>query len=221
MIPLSRAVFARYPAAMLATVNPVQPLCFNFHQAAIDIYFQMNVPFEEKKNKLMVYGALNKDFYFLRTKALELFEKNNSLIYKRPHPGYGQVNSIKIAKETAEEVSKYKFALAGVLYNLDKETHYLIAKHVEIIAAGTVMVTDEVAEPYLRAIGLFKDKHYIAASLENLEETINYYLHPDREEVVQKMAEEARKIVDKHHSNSIRASELDRTVTYLYLKHHP
>lgn len=223
-IPIMDAILPRYPEVMLSTVFPESPLCFSFHHAAVDDF---NIPFDaqqyaKRKNKSLLSGSIGKEnTYPLRSSALELSKKSN-LVEQLQHPGYAfDKDPREESRRYANIISQYKIAIAGaglVAKDADAQGPWLIAKHFEIPATGTVMLTEDFMVPYLAKLDFIENVHYITANTSNLKEKLEYWLDPQKKHVLEKIAKNGQDLVLKKHLNRYRIDFLDELAEKLYQK---
>ena len=216
ILPNLDAVFSRYPEAMLAVSTDSQQenafKCFNLYQAAGEVYDQ-TIHFSEKKGKLLISGATAAGYYPLRQHAKNLMQQETSLpIEVRPHPGYDPIRDAKReSTEYSQNINNYKLALAGTAPFPEKTPGpYLIAKHFEIPASGTAMITDEIIAPYLASLGFEENKHYITATVENLKDKVLFWLADENQDQLLKITRAGQALVKQHHTIKIRASTFDK-----------
>jgi hypothetical protein len=131
----SDGVFARYPEACSAVLKMT---CFPLHHAASRQFFQVEKP-RSPKEQVLISGALLQRFYPLRSKGVQLMQKNKSNLFSLlKHPGYHQrfSNSSEVLRRYAENISAYRIAMSGGGQNTARP--YVLAKNFEIPATGTV-----------------------------------------------------------------------------------
>ena len=85
----------------------------------------------------------------------------------------------------AADIAQHDVALAGCRYSHGHP--WLISKHVEIPAAGTVLLTDLDAIPHLAVLGFRHNVHFIAASPTTLNDTLAFWLHPRQRAELQRI----------------------------------
>ena len=115
--------------------------------------------------KCIVAGAAFRP-YPIRVKAVNSKGRN---IYRLPHPGYNpkmcvsEINrfKFKVGLDYAQELNKYSCALTCTsIYE------YVLAKHLEIPAARTIMLTNRCTD--LRDLGFIPSKHYVEVTEANV-----------------------------------------------------
>jgi hypothetical protein len=140
---------------------------FNLYHAATEEYINP-ICFKNKENMVLLSGSLNLPYYEIRAKAKELMGVSDKIKW-RVHPGYKNViDSKKEAIDYAMEMSKHKLAIADQGTMVDSEHAYIIAKHFEIPAAGTALLTNKKMVPYIKHLGFKENENFIAATPETL-----------------------------------------------------
>lgn len=98
--------------------------------------YMKNITLDNRINQVLLYGAINKDIYPLRTHLYNLYTKNPKK-YIKVHQHFGSVRNkkhnnigLKFCKNT---LSKYKGAIAT---SSKYPMRYLVSKYVEILGSG-------------------------------------------------------------------------------------
>lgn len=114
---------------------------------------------ENPKMKCLLSGALNKEVYPLRS----LVQRHNNVDYKPP---------IYVGDNYARLLNSYFCCItSSSIFN------YVVAKYVEIPAAGSLLLANETED--LKRMGFIPYKHYVSVTKENVFEKINECLkHP-------------------------------------------
>lgn len=210
------AFFARYPEAFSNVVFPTSPQCFAYYHGASRQFFKA-----EKYNpipKLFVSGATRPELYPLRLPVLKSSLKTHGLIAEYQHPGYDlNKDPQKTMLEYGMQISKYTLALAGVGFGPELFASYIIAKHFEIPATGTAMLTDSIAIPMLEKLGFVEGKHYITASPDNIVSVVKTWLSSGRSEQLAEIAKAGQELIKSRHTIEHRVNELDFQATELFL----
>ena len=205
------AFFVRYPEAFSNAIYPKVPAhVFSLYHAASAKFFAIEDN-QSRISKALLSGAVHPSYYPLRVAAVKLIEGNFGLIEHYVHPGYGIVDPVKTQEAYIETIKKYKIAIAGMVYGPELYAPYVIAKHFEIPATGTPMITDELLEPFLQKIGFIKNVNYIAASSENLKQTIEYWLKPENEAQLKQIGQKGYDLVKAKHTLDARVKMFDET----------
>lgn len=165
---------------------------------------------------MLLSGVLSADFYPLRAKGLELFRTGLWPIDLKPHVGYRtDVNPQEEAKNYATALAEYQLALSGVGMGERIPAPHMIAKHFEIPAVGTVMVTDRLAAPFLEPLGFIEAVNYLTTTPDNLAEDLKRWLSDS--EILEKIALAGQKLVSERHSLDKRIQELEKITWNLWL----
>jgi len=105
-------------------------------------------------NKALVSGHLNKHFYPVRVMASQL----NDVCDILPHPGYSgntiDTSKFKVGDAFADTLRRYKCAVTCC-----SSLNYVLAKHFEIPAAKTIMMSDNCRD--MKKIGFVPGKHFV------------------------------------------------------------
>ena len=88
--------------------------------------------------------------------------------------------------------------------------NYIVAKHFEIAATGSLLMAEENVSPFLRELGFHKDVHYIAVSKRNLESRIRFVLNKENHARLDEIRRRGQSLVLEKHKTSDRASLIDR-----------
>ena len=123
----------------------------------------------KKKNKCLLHGSIPKseNIYLLRQKVFEYSKKTETIdVLNKKLKLWGV--------EYIEHLSQYAFVfsvLNGTMNECDPYepcgNHYLLMKHIETLASGSVMIADE--KPAFREMGLVPWEHYIPCSYADFE----------------------------------------------------
>lgn len=214
------AVFARYPEAFTKTIAPNRVLCFPFYHGAGRHYFEAARFDEEKKPQLLLSGAVDQTFYPLRYAALKVSKSKPGLVIQRQHPGYktGEINPVQEAKNYAADLASYKIAVTGAVMGPKLPmAPSLVAKHFEIAATGTVLITDAFVAPLMAKIGFIENIHYLVATPESLEATLYYWLKPENAARLNQISKAGHDLVKSRHSLEHRVEQFDSTSIKVHL----
>lgn len=214
-LSIADAIFPRYHHAALRVLLPEQPKCFQMPHAATEIFFKEIR--HDKMEKVFLSGATDPGYYPLREKAYRLLRDGNHNIVAKKHPGYEYMQDPeKEAHNYAEEISKYLMAISGGGFGPYLPGAYLYAKHFEIPAAGTALITDVEMIPYLREYDFEPNYHYIPTRRDNLKETIDYWLSQENREELMLITKRGQDLVRKFHRNEQRINTFDQNATNLF-----
>jgi hypothetical protein len=225
------AVFTRYPHSTNSIINKQYKwfnfflnyrkkkiFYFNLYHGATDEFIRP-IDFNTKKNKVLLSGAINSVNYELRSKAKNLMNVSDKIIL-RQHPGYKNViDSKQEASNYALEISNCKITIADQGTIEDSEHPYVLAKHFEIPASGTAMLTHKKIVPYIKYLGFEENINFIATTPDSLMNTINYWLLPENEEKLMSITQKGQELVVSKHLNKHRITFFNNTVVKLLLQH--
>jgi hypothetical protein len=209
------AVLARYPETDISVLTHYQmhsnrPLILFPHAAT----FARPLALEAKNSSVLLSGDV-KDCYPLRVAALKLLPSGivtrRSVVLAR----MGAVDPMVQGSAYADVLALYRIAIAGCARV--GRLLWLVAKHFEIMAAGTAMLTDASAAPYLEPLGLLPGVHYLVATPETLEETLRYWLAPARREELNAVTERGQQVVLRFHMGHSRARLLNQLAAALWV----
>lgn len=122
-----------------------------------------------KKYGCLVPGAISKEIYPLRWKA-----STNPLSHVLKHPMYKKLDLNNTKDFCVGDWWVAKLGKHMCCVTCSSKYKLLLAKHVEIPAAGTVMLCDKISE--LTMMGLYPMKHYIPVTCDDVDNTIKSVL---------------------------------------------
>ena len=211
-------ILARYPEAFQQLETDCGKPIFHFPHAASRPYFEAKNDFTNKKQALLLSGTIHKRWYPLRAKALELFEANNSYLFYRRHPGYAQkMDPIQEARDYATQIAQYQLALTGAGMGISLAAPYILAKHFEIPATGTVVVTDKFVEPMMKRLGFIENEHYLASTPNTLEADLARWLAPENQANLERIGIAGQKLVSERHTLEKRVEEFEQVVYWAWV----
>ncbi|WP_263352902.1 glycosyltransferase family protein [Acidicapsa acidisoli] len=174
------------------------------HAASSDFVLPLN---ETPKGKILLSGFVGAP-YPLRTRMKQLMEQGWDAIEQLEHPGYFEdydyANDPRVGPGYAATIHQY---LAG--FTDAAIYRYVVAKHFEIPATGALLVTDSVVEEPLRELGFIEGVHYIATTLETLEDKIRYVLDERNREEMNSIRRNGQALVLSTHCTQHRSQLLD------------
>jgi len=220
------ALLARYPASTMSEVvghyhvKPQREL-FAFPHAACESFFRP-LNFSAKTESVLLSGTMlvaGGHVYPLRVAATALLP--SGLVSKRKvtTKRHNFSDPQQQAKDYAQAIARYHIAIAGC-----RQWHqwlWTVAKHFEIIAAGTAMLTDVAAAPYLKPLGLLPGRHYLESTPDNLSSTLRYWLAPEQQAELQAITARGHRVVRRHHSGAARARYLNDVSSALWAEKYP
>jgi hypothetical protein len=212
------AIFCRYPYNTKEVIPKSNLKCFNLYHAYTEQFYN-NINFSKKKNKVLLSGANDSDFYKLRHSAKELIDNDKTdLIEERKHPGYTIKDAKKEVTNYAKNINQYKLAISDQLTIPKSKNNYpyILAKHFEIPASGTALITNKNIAPYLKPLGFKEDYNYITATPKNLLSKIEHWLKPKNQKKLKQITERGQELVMKNHQNKHRVESFNNTVQKLF-----
>jgi hypothetical protein len=178
------------------------------HAASPDFALPFN---NQPQNAILLSGAIG-SLYPLRLRLKTLLEERNDAIaiVHHPHPGYAETydyeHDTRIGRGYARRIHGCKAAFT------DAATfRYVVAKHFEIPATGTLLVADGIVGEPLRRLGFTENVHYISVSEENLEDTIRYITDEGNCQEIDAIRQRGQQLVRSTHMTSHRARLIDRS----------
>lgn len=205
------AVLARYPEAALKFIPKLSDKHFvSFPHATSEVFFERDQDFACKIPRLLVSGNIRGNLYPLRTYALELFSQGCYPIdYRLTHNYAEQLSPKEQLGEYASTVATYQLALTGLGLGPQLAAPYVLAKHFEIPATGTVMVTDRIGAPLLKELGFEENVHYLTTTPFELAGDLSEWLKPSNAKWLAGIRQAGRQLVLERHSMSRRMDELE------------
>jgi len=176
------------------------------HSASPDFEREFNV---SPENAILLSGA-GGECYPLRGRMKDLQEEGRFAIVHQAHPGYAgpydYAADSRVGPGYARMLNRYIACLT------DAATfQYIVAKHFEIPATGSLLMTDERVEGQLDELGFVAGTHYLPVPLDSIEDRIQYVLDPGKRAVIDKIRRNGQELVRDRHRTSDRARLIDRT----------
>ena len=208
-------ILVRYPEAFQQIIPDCKRPVIHFPHSASQNYFEAKSDFKNKEPAVLLSGNIREDWYPLRTKAKGLFNAGKRLITFREHPGYEPgKNPVQETLDYAAQISRHQIALTGAGMGITLAAPYILAKHFEIPATGTVVVTDRFVAPLMEKLGFIENEHYLASTPDTLEGDLEHWLAPENKVALEKIGAAGCKLVAERHTLEKRVEELER-VFYL------
>jgi hypothetical protein len=205
-------LLVRYPEAFNQVVPNCEKPIYHFPHSAGENYFN-NAFKENKLPKVLLSGMISKEWYPLRHRAQELINNNQNFITHRKHPGYQPgIDPVKEAISYAQEIARHQLALTGAGISRFLPAPYILAKHFEIPAAGSVMITDKFVAPLMERLGFIENVHYLTTTPDTLETDLQQWLTPENMENLESIAIAGQKLVAEQHTMEKRVKQFELAV---------
>ena len=212
-------ILVRYPEAFQQIIPDCKKPVFHFPHSAGRSYFQEKSDFSDKEPTALLSGSINERWYPLRSKARELFHAGKKIITFREHPGYQPgADPVQEAKDYAAQISKNQLALTGAGMGVALAAPYILAKHFEIPATGTVMITDKFVAPLMQNLGFIENVHFLASTPDTLERDLERWLAPENKAALEQIGLAGQKLVAERHSLEKRVEEFEKVVYHSWSK---
>ena len=210
-------LLARYPESTVSKltghyhVHPKRPV-FNFPHAASE-GFLLPLAFDAKTEPVLLSGEVGLH-YPLRVAAQALL--STGLVQRRTVTTRTRAftNPQQEARDYASAISRYHIAIAGCRQNA--RWLWIVAKHFEIAAAGTAMLTDAAAAEYLHPLGLLPGIHYIESAPTELNKTLRFWLSQEQREALRNITTRGQRVVQTFHTGEARARNLNHIAAALW-----
>ena len=173
------------------------------HAAGPDFFLALN---EAPEPVVLVSGAINGS-YPMRMAMLEIACRRPELARVHAHPGYSvrfrHESDARIGRGYAETIHACRAAFTdGLKYR------YIVAKHFEIPAAGSLLIADRACAPQLAMLGFEDGEHYVSASADDLERVVERVLGED----VDAIRRNGHALVHARHTTACRAHAIDAII---------
>jgi mannosyltransferase OCH1-like enzyme len=207
------AFITRYSEATMKVLSPRVPMLFDLPHGAAPQFFEKNETLL-RHNKALISGAVSPEYYPLRNKALELKQQRPNLLDHYQHPGYEnlRLTPLERVNQYADVLGQYRISLAGTAPLGVVHGPYIVAKHFEIPATGSVLLTDRWLVPYLQQYGMIENEHYIATSLVNLEPSLDFWLAEEQRGRLEGIAKKGHEFVKENFNLEKQVDELDSKI---------
>lgn len=189
------------------------------HQCETTVFKERGL---DREHDFCLIGRNHKSTYPLR---YEIYKWLGYAMPREPHPTYKvlykkrykrswgwtpkklEKAGVIMGEEYAEAIARCKFFPTGCsVYN------YAVTKLFEVMGTGTPLASD--APAGAEELGFVKDHNYIHITSDTFKEKLEYYVENYSE--AQKIAVNARKLMETRHSSQIRAKELLGYLEELY-----
>lgn len=163
------------------------------------------------KSTILLSGAMH-SVYPLRHKAAALKEQGFAIEHL-PHPGYDNIpDDIRPQTKTATGYAQILNSHLACL-TCGGVQRYVTAKHYEIAASGSLLVTDSQLVKELAELGFVAGVHYIATSPECLATVIPWILDPTHDAFINKIRVRCQSLVLNRHMVTHRVEFLGNLLT--------
>lgn len=165
--------------------------------------------------RVLLAGAVPRMYYPYRAHVWDKIQGGDTRFEVLPHPGYGtNLTAIKSAPNVganfANSLNKYLAVITdGLIYN------YSVAKMFEVPACGALLLVNSEVIPVLTDIGMHVGTHYLAYTLQSLDDVVDWVLSPLNRKEVDTIRAEGQALVWARHTVYHRAASLD-TAARLY-----
>ena len=175
------------------------------HAASPDFFGDPN---PNPESAVLLSGAISQH-YPLRQKMLDLHEQHPDLIKHHPHPGYHCGHDYENGSFVGTSyASIIQSALAA--FTDGSIFRYVLAKHFEITAAGSLLIAENAVSPLLAKLGFQENEHYVATNGESLENCVRAVLDPSNRTEMDAIRCAGRELTLSRHKTSDRAELIDR-----------
>ena len=172
--------------------------------------------FNEKPiEKVLLSGRMNKSVYPFRQIVLEKSKKSKDIDRLVPNVSY------RLNKRTNNEKSIYgqKYVdylgkyLACFTCDLSEQRPYLVCKHFEIMASGSLLLAGNMhTKQIFEELGFIDMEHYVAVTIENFDEKVKYVLDPKNRELIDKIRRKGYELAKEKHTYLHRARFIDSVI---------
>ena len=166
------------------------------------------LPFNDRPENAILLSGFVGGLYPLRLQLKDLQRRSRCAIVQHEHPGYREnydyERDLRIGAGYARTIHRFKAAFTDAL-----TFRYVVAKHFEIPATGTLLVADGTVREPLRQLGFIEDVHYVPVSGETLEERISYVLDSCHNDEIESIRRRGQELVLRKHTTCHRASLID------------
>lgn len=158
-------------------------------------------------NRIFLSGALN-TAYPLRCRMAELAERPELRIEHHPHPGYRRCYDYgvddRVGWAFGERIRACRAAFTDAsVYG------YVLAKHFEIPATGSLLIAERRIAPALARLGFEAGRHWLPVTEEDLEERLQWLLEPAHHVEVDEIRARGQALVCERHTTAHRARQVD------------
>jgi hypothetical protein len=178
------------------------------HAASPDFVLPFNC---RPENAILLSGFIGA-LYPLRMRMKELQQEGRYAIVRHEHPGYSEgydyEHDARVGTGYASTIHRFKAGFTDAL-----TFGYVVAKHFEIPATGTLLVADGVVSGPLRELGFIENVHYVPVSADNLEEKTQYVLDESNRGEIDEIRRRGQDLVLSRHKTCDRADLINRACT--------
>ena len=184
---------------------------FTPHSAAFTCKFN-----EKPIEKLLLSGRLIRyDLYPFRHIIYNKSKTNKNIQYLVPNVSYRFTEKTKkptaiYGQKFVDQMNRY---LACFTCDASQSRPYIVAKHFEILASGSLLVAGNINTKHAFEELGFKDmEHYIAVTIENFDEKLKFILDPKNRPLIDKIRRNGHEFVKQKHTYLHRAEFIDSVI---------
>ena len=161
-----------------------------------NLFLTDKINFESKK-KIVMYGNINGEQYWLRRKWFNYLNNKHKEIFNFIHG-----NTIY----TSNEIKNYSFGLVVGYTPLSfedknkKENGYVVAKYFEVLGSGLLLLADttDMIENFQK-YGFKDNINYINVNFKNIDDKINIIFDPNNKKKIEEIRQNGYKLVKEKH----------------------
>jgi hypothetical protein len=195
-------IFSTYAYTFGKYFQTTIPVYFFPHSFAYRVEFNSNPIL-----KLLLSGRRNSTQYPFREKMFRLNDKRIVQLAVNHNYSISKDSSDLIYGERyIKELNKY-FVCFTCDANIDRP--YILSKHFEILGSGALLLAgNQYTKEYFEKIGIIDGIHYIAVTMENVMQKIDYVLDPVNLEAINRIRFNGYQIANEKHFYLNRANQL-------------
>jgi len=203
-------VLSTYAPRLTAYVPRVDPERVHWvpHAACADFL----LPVEESPAPVVFVSGAMSDAYPLRLAMRDLALRRPELARLHVHPGYrtdfDYGNDQRVGRGFAAAMHQCLAAFTDALVH-----HYIVAKHFEIPATGSLLIADRAVSDQLAALGFIDGEHYLSATASDLERVVSWAVAPSSYAEADTIRRRGHALVHARHTTAHRAQTIDALCT--------
>lgn len=161
-----------------------------------NLFLTDKINFESKK-KIVMYGNINGEQYWLRRKWFNYLNNKHKEIFNFIHG-----NTIY----TSNEIKNYSFGLVVgytplLFEDINKNVNgYVVAKYFEVLGSGLLLLADttDMIENFQK-YGFKDNINYINVNFKNIDDKINFIFDPNNNKKIEEIRQNGYKLVKEKH----------------------